>query len=270
MSPVALAAIAVAAVLGSVIGSFFRIRLAALVWAAPIVALLVGGLMFAAPHLPSDEAAPPAALIARQLADPALLAEMLVAFAVGAAASTVMVRYARTQARATPAPRLKDVAAQRALARGDEPATQAEGFTRRRLGEFAPLPVYEVTPTAGFTPAPESTKPPELRTGAERRRQTRRRSALAGRVLLGEGRSSPCGIQNLSVGGARVKLNAPLPLPHQVCLLDLTHWLAHDAEVRWQDGETAGVRFTASHDLRNPHTERERELHHLCADLAPR
>jgi hypothetical protein len=151
---------------------------------------------------------------------------------------------------------------------------------RRPAGNAgAPLPVFEIEPQAPirYGAAPEilddhSPAPPPalLDVVANRRAEARRRSALSGRLLLDEGRSEPCGIQNLSVSGARVRMQMQTPLPHALCLLDLTHWLAHDAEVKWQNGETAGLRFKASHDLNHPRTDRERELHRLCADLAPR
>jgi hypothetical protein len=93
---------------------------------------------------------------------------------------------------------------------------------------------------------------------------------LAGHLLLGNGTSSSCTIQNLSVGGAQVRLAAPLAVPHSVCLLDLSNWLAHEAEIAWRKDTTVGLRFRVSYDLSNPQDAHARELQKHCAALAPR
>lgn len=293
MTPLTFWLIATAAITGSLIGSFARPRLSTAIWTVPAVAMLLGAIMFAAPRLEGRTDVPPLLReVLLTLADPAVALEMLVAAVAAGAVAVIMLRYVLTSRAASPgdfsgrAPRTPvrrmdnldqlngDAPSPAARARA---MNEAPARSRYEPPRAADLPVYEIAPVAPlqFTAADleeaAPSPPPALFDAvANRRAQPRRRSALAGRLLLADGSGLPCGIQNLSVNGARVKMAEPVRLPGDLTLLDLTHWLAHEVEVKWQTADSAGVRFKASYDLNRPHNDRTRQLRQICADLAPR
>jgi hypothetical protein len=140
---------------------------------------------------------------------------------------------------------------------------RAEEVSRRRV-QFdprlqPPQPVFEVdyalppeprqqVVTAAPAPAPARapTSPAENRRG-----HGRRRSALAGEIVFEGGARLGCTIQDLSVGGARVRLMGSWPEERPRGLNDLTNGMAHEITVRWKAGPIAGLRFTGSRDLRH-------------------
>ena len=77
---------------------------------------------------------------------------------------------------------------------------------------------------------------------------------LAGELVFGDGTSVRCTIQDLSVAGARVRLSDPWPEAPLLTLLDHSNGLAHEAVIKWRRGATAGLRFTASRELKGSAT----------------
>jgi hypothetical protein len=102
----------------------------------------------------------------------------------------------------------------------------------------------------------------------ERRARSRRRSALHGCLCFPGGRFANCTIQNLSVGGGRIRLKQAEQLPMAVVLLDFSNRLGHEAQVTWQEDETAGLQVSASYDLTNPRDERGHELRRLYDEVS--
>jgi hypothetical protein len=138
------------------------------------------------------------------------------------------------------------------------------------------LPVFEVeavapAPAAVLEPAaPLLARAPTPEPGAEKRIHPRRRALLSGQIVTAEGASAACTIVNLSVSGARVRLAAPQLLPREVCLIDISNGLAHDAVVSWSRGVSLGLHFERSLDLKQPQGARAEALHHHWASLASR
>ena len=99
--------------------------------------------------------------------------------------------------------------------------------------------------TAAPSPAPD---PAAL--GENRRKRPRRRTLLAGVLVLKDGVQAECTIRELSVSGAKVRISATLPTPRTVQLIDLTNAIGHQAQVAWRDGADLGLRFMVSADLR--------------------
>ena len=129
-----------------------------------------------------------------------------------------------------------------------------------------------IEPPAQAVPGPEVGTKQRSETWSEdqpeRRVRSRRRSALRGCLCMPGGRWANCTIQNLSVGGGRIRLKQDSQLPMTVVLLDFSNRLAHEAQVTWQEGETAGLEFSASYDITHPHDERGHELRRLYDEAA--
>jgi hypothetical protein len=85
-----------------------------------------------------------------------------------------------------------------------------------------------------------------------RRTFDRRRTYLRGRIFFGPALHlwADCTIQNLADGGAKLKLAALQPLPETFMLVVVSDGVAADCKLLWREGELAGVRFEARHDLR--------------------
>ena len=288
-------AIAAAAVFGSLLGSIFQVRLLLFLWATPLVGVLLGAVMFVAPHLLDDAAVHPMAkMIIGQAADPALIVPMLVAAAVGALLASFMAN--RLRAGLTPvysdAPKRRP--GWRAAMEAEEAARAGldQAALMRRAAQISSksprqsaldwaamdLPVLEIAPNPGAAARPDGAASPgtatKLRSETwsddqpERRVRSRRRSALRGCLCFPGGRAANCTIQNLSVGGCRIRLKEDGQLPMAVVLLDFSNRLAHEAQVTWQEGETAGLEFSASYDIANPRDQRGHELKRLYDEAA--
>ena len=72
----------------------------------------------------------------------------------------------------------------------------------------------------------------------------RRRALKAGKVVLSDWKVMDCTIRDLSDGGARLEFGTVFELPHEFRLLVVATNLMIPAELAWQRGQAAGVRFT--------------------------
>lgn len=260
--------IAVAGGVGSLVGAFFGVRLIALLWSTPLICLLYGALVLVAPFVSANPEAPEwARLAVAQLSDLALLIPVLVAGAAGTIISSSLTRQVQ-QSQSQALVDRHDGAGQRLLRPAPRKASAAlkartEDLTRTRPPRspppLAPLPVYQVDYDAPAMPDPPSVpeepvapRPVARAPQDNRRRQGRRRSLLAGELLFDDGACLGCTIQDLSVGGARVRVSTAWPEGRLLTVLDLTNGLLHEAHVRWRAGPVAGVRFSASRHLQQP------------------
>lgn len=73
-------------------------------------------------------------------------------------------------------------------------------------------------------------------------RQARRRAVFGGAKIETCGLTYDCFVLDVSDGGARVRMGAPLPLPHQVALR-LPNGETHQATLQWARGIEAGFAF---------------------------
>lgn len=262
--------IAVAAGIGSLVGACFRVRIMALLWATPILCVLYGAVVFVAPFLKDNETAPELLrTVILRIADISLLIPVLVAGAAGALlASTLMRHVGESEMQASRSRRVNDALHREGRTRQSAAGRLAERTERLSQGRASSafdkprtLPIFEVAYEPPAPPEPEVPAPaaqtPNLPTPRpvapqdNRRDHGRRRSALAGELIFEGGRSVRCTIQDLSVGGARMRLLEPWPEGALTNLIDHTNGLAHDATLRWRAGPIAGVRFTASRDLQS-------------------
>jgi len=82
----------------------------------------------------------------------------------------------------------------------------------------------------------------------DRRVESRRRVLRSGKLTFAPAFSLDCPIRDETEAGARVRTGG-VPLPRTVILVFVTRRIAHEAEVIWQRGAEAGVRFGARHDM---------------------
>jgi hypothetical protein len=82
----------------------------------------------------------------------------------------------------------------------------------------------------------------------DRRAEPRRRVLRSGKLTFSPAFSLDCPIRDETEAGARVRTGGT-PLPRTVVLVSVTRRIAHEAEVIWQRGEEAGVRFGARHEM---------------------
>lgn len=85
-------------------------------------------------------------------------------------------------------------------------------------------------------------------------RQSPRRKALkGGKILLSKWASIDCTIKDVTEAGARLEFKSPTELPAEFKLLILATDQTIPAELVWQRGLSAGVRF--EQDLLRPRTK---------------
>src|ERR1700761_4710532 len=78
----------------------------------------------------------------------------------------------------------------------------------------------------------------------ERRPKPRRRVLLAGKVSYFDGAHEfACSIRDISDTGAKIALPKGQPIPKTIALANLTARVLYKAEVVWNNGRDAGVRF---------------------------
>ena len=81
-------------------------------------------------------------------------------------------------------------------------------------------------------------------TGRERRAEPRREVSIEARLVPEFGRSFPCRIVDVSLGGARVRFDAEAPRKLEtVRLVFLPSRRTHVGRVRWTNGSEIGVEF---------------------------
>jgi hypothetical protein len=82
----------------------------------------------------------------------------------------------------------------------------------------------------------------------DRRAEPRRRVLRSGKLTFSPAFSLDCPIRDETEAGARIRTGGT-PLPRTVVLVSVAKRVAHEAEVIWQRGDDAGVRFAARHEL---------------------
>jgi hypothetical protein len=80
--------------------------------------------------------------------------------------------------------------------------------------------------------------------GAEHRRGQRRRMLKAGKIVVSDSSMIDCTIRDISEGGARIVFAGPTQLPDGFWLMIVTEAKMIPAELLWQRGLAAGIRFT--------------------------
>ena len=114
-----------------------------------------------------------------------------------------------------------------------------------QMTKTAPAPAP--APAAVVATAPAAL-PPAVAT--DRRRHRRSRTFLVatvnyGRLLL------PCFIVDISTGGAKIKLLEPTQLADGPCVVECGRFGKLPAQIAWQRGMFAGVKFDEGHALQN-------------------
>jgi hypothetical protein len=78
----------------------------------------------------------------------------------------------------------------------------------------------------------------------DRRRATRKKTLLQGRILFNGGRSSvDCVIRDMSDSGARLKFSSAVPTPEHFELFIPNRDERHEANVQWRRDDEVGVAF---------------------------
>jgi len=95
-----------------------------------------------------------------------------------------------------------------------------------------------------YTGAPVA--PPVVPLRTERRRHARTRTYMVATVNYGN-LLLPCFVLDLSTGGAKVKMFENHPLPDGPCELECGRFGKVPAEIAWNRGQFAGIRFRDGH-----------------------
>jgi hypothetical protein len=77
----------------------------------------------------------------------------------------------------------------------------------------------------------------------QERKDQRSRTLKTGKILLEGGGVIDCVIRDLSESGARIRIATPTPLPQRFQLQTGAGGMIVSAELRWQRGVDAGLRF---------------------------
>ena len=102
-----------------------------------------------------------------------------------------------------------------------------------------------MTPDAPQAPAGQGTPPsPTAQGKPEHRRSPRRRALKEGKVIFGKGHSIiDCTIDNVSEGGAHIRLTSSHGLPQEFYLAEASRGIIHRAEVAWRTATGMGLRL---------------------------
>ncbi|HEY9219136.1 MAG TPA: hypothetical protein VIO94_13890 [Phenylobacterium sp.] len=108
-------------------------------------------------------------------------------------------------------------------------------------------------------------------TSVEGRSGSRRRTLLRGRICWGPHAaiSADCTIRDLSADGAQLRLSSAQPIPQTFSLIHVTEGVAYEASLAWRRGDLAGVKFSASHDLKTPGARELFDLRQIWLAIAP-
>lgn len=108
----------------------------------------------------------------------------------------------------------------------------------------------------------------------DRREHPRRHVLQAGKVVFVFGSvdfAVDCLIHDISVGGARVRLETRSAVPESVILVHLRDRVAYEASVVWRkDDGTLGLKFEARHDLEDARSPGLRTLRRHCIEYSLR
>jgi hypothetical protein len=100
---------------------------------------------------------------------------------------------------------------------------------------------------------------------AERRQSVRVRSRVAGTLFIAEGDvTAECTVQNISEGGAKVRVSPLVRITREVGLLLVHRGVYFEAELVWRATEEAGLAFRAWHKLKGSVPSRVEQARALC------
>jgi hypothetical protein len=95
----------------------------------------------------------------------------------------------------------------------------------------------------------------------ERRKPSRKRVVLRGKVVYDEGRYTlDCLIRDLTPKGAKITVQKGVSMPTHVYLIDIPSGIAYGAEVTWIRTPVFGLKFLRTHRLTDT---LEKELQYL-------
>ncbi len=97
-------------------------------------------------------------------------------------------------------------------------------------------------------PSTSSIKDADRRSGVERRANSRARTLVSAKLVIGDERVD-CIVRNFSVRGAQVRVLGQVELPPTVSLLLTSEGLLFDATITWRNGDKLGLTFRGHHDL---------------------
>ena len=93
---------------------------------------------------------------------------------------------------------------------------------------------------------------PEPPSSPPERRRPRRRALQAGLVVHSAGRFSfPCTVKDISDGGIRIVFAAGSAVPSQIEVINRSNGMVYHCDVVWTTNTGAGLKFTATYDLKN-------------------
>jgi hypothetical protein len=99
-------------------------------------------------------------------------------------------------------------------------------------------------PTAAFSPAGKPAQDSK-----DRRRHQRRRVLKEGKLVFGQGHSvADCVIDNVSEGGAHVRITSSHGVPQDFYLVEANRGIIHKAEVAWRTTTGIGLKILAPLD----------------------
>lgn len=82
------------------------------------------------------------------------------------------------------------------------------------------------------------------------RRQLRRRTLMAGRIVLDDGATHlDCTILDVSPSGAHIRFPHGRSIPAHFYLINVRDRTAHDAKIVWRNAEHAGLHFESTYPL---------------------
>lgn len=277
--PVTLYAMIGVALLGAVLGVFVENRLVAVLAPIPLIVAPLGAMVVLRPYIErspllSDETRD----VVLAFADVSVLLQMTIACAGGALLAGVLVSIARAGqnpavSRMSTTTRARNVKSRVAAV---TERTALKERTERLAKPFqqpvsAPQPIFQIAESlTGPVTASSVADRPAVDRNANRRYRGRRRSILAGLLILDDNRSCACRIVDISETGARVRLPTMMPLPDRMWLLNTSDRMAYEVALAWRTDAEAGLNFLSKRDLKDPSTDRDRALNALCVDLAAR
>jgi PilZ domain len=139
------------------------------------------------------------------------------------------------------------------------------------IGESAPLGFGRRSAGPSPTDSPVHGVVEDDRPVDNRRRASRPRTLLAGKIIAKEGLSIlDCTIRDFTSSGARVRISAATALQPKVSLLVIKEGLLFEANVAWRHGDETGLSFIGQYDLRGDVDPAHKGARALWAALSSR
>ena len=159
-------------------------------------------------------------------------------------------------------------------------AADRGGGIDRTIETFRTLASPERDSTSGNGRAFERPNPNAEKTAAaaeegstpgDRRRASRQRVLLAGKIVFNHGaRSLDCAIRDLSDTGAKVRLAGAELVPGEVYLIEMRRGIAFEARVAWVRGTELGLELLRPNDLKVPTSPDLRTMRRLWIENVAR